>query len=83
MAILVNKGVKHKMTKRQEMFNIVIYIVIDINKRYSIKVIQVYASTNASEHSDIEQVYKDITASKTREKAKFVILMAFFFPFLG
>lgn len=66
VAILVNRRLKHKVTRRQAISDRVIYIIIHVKKGYSLQVIQVYAPTSASENSDVEQIYADITAAKTR-----------------
>lgn len=51
--------------------NQVIYFMINISKRHSLHIIQVYAPTSAYEDGEVEQLHEEITATKRNENAKF------------
>lgn len=61
----------------------VMYVMLKISKRYSLQVIQVYAPTSASEYTEIEQLYDDITLAKISEKTHFTIIMGDFNAKIG
>ncbi|XP_050306329.1 uncharacterized protein LOC126743336 [Anthonomus grandis grandis] len=57
VAIMINKKLKHLVTKTEAALNRVIYIILKINKRCSMQVIQVYAPTSSSPDQEVEQFY--------------------------
>lgn len=67
---MVHRDLRHLVTKTCSISKRVIYILIRLNDRYTLQVIQAYAPTNAAEHEEAEQFYKDLTAAKRAEKAK-------------
>ncbi|XP_071646707.1 craniofacial development protein 2-like [Temnothorax longispinosus] len=74
VALLIHKKLKHLVTKTKAISDRVIYVVLRLNNKCSIQIIQAYAPTSASTEEDIEQFYEDLTAAKSAEKTKFTII---------
>lgn len=56
----------------------VIYVVLQINKRYKLQVIQVYAPTSKAETEEVEQLYEDISLARRSEKTQFTMIIGDF-----
>lgn len=83
MALLIHSKLKHLITKTRAISDRVIYVMLKLNSRYSIQIIQAYAPTSASADEDTEQFYEDLTTAKISEKAKFTIMMGDFNAKIG
>ncbi|KAK4873278.1 hypothetical protein RN001_015307 [Aquatica leii] len=75
VGFMVNKKIKHAAFKYHLMSERVIYIIIRLNNRYNMQIINVYAPTSSSENEKLEQVYKDIATVKQREKTHLSIVV--------
>lgn len=83
IAILVHKKRKHLVNKMKAVSDRIIYIMIKLNKRYSLQIIQAYSPTSSSQDEDIEQFYEDLTKARISEKAYFTIIMGDFNAKIG
>ncbi|XP_029166729.1 craniofacial development protein 2-like [Nylanderia fulva] len=83
VAIMVHKNLKHLVTKTRATSERVIYIVMKLNQRYTIQVIQVYAPTTTAEDKEIEHLYEDVSTARRAEKAKFTVVMEDFNAKMG
>lgn len=78
VAIMVNKKIKNRVIKMSSISPRVIYIVLEISKRYRLQIVQVYAPTSSAEDTEVEQLYEDITLAIKTEKAYYSIIMGDF-----
>lgn len=74
VVVMINKRLKHRITKMQSMSSRVIYIILRLNKWYSLQIKQVHASTSSSEEEEeeMEQLYKDMIRAKNIENPRLV-----------
>jgi len=75
---MVHKNVKHLVSKTKAISDSVLYIVIKPNPQYAIKIIQVYAPTSSHPDEEIEQLYEDISTTKSDGACQFTIVMGDF-----
>lgn len=61
----------------------VIYLVIRLNTRYSLKIIQAYAPTSDSDEEDVEVFYEDLNTALHDSPTHFTIMMGDFNAKLG
>ncbi|KAJ0181232.1 hypothetical protein K1T71_003317 [Dendrolimus kikuchii] len=61
VGFLVNKTPVNNVVEVNSVSNRVAYLVLKLTKRYSLKVVQVYAPTSAHSDGEIEAMYDDIT----------------------
>ncbi|XP_071577202.1 craniofacial development protein 2-like [Temnothorax nylanderi] len=83
VALLIHKKIKHLVTKTKAILDRVIYVVLRLNNKCSMQIIQAYAPTSTSTDEDIEQFYEDLTAAKIAEKTKFTIITGDFNAKIG
>jgi len=55
--------------------NRVVYVLLRLNQRYSLQVIQTYAPINTSQNEDIERFYESLIEARSSEKEHFTIMM--------
>ncbi|KAK4874513.1 hypothetical protein RN001_013873 [Aquatica leii] len=75
VGLLINKTEVDKVSQYKAISERVISIVIDINKRYKCKVIQVYAPTLTQEDEEIEKFYEKNNEALKTDKTRYTIIM--------
>eukprot|EP00794_Sanderia_malayensis_P008020 gene8020-8879_t len=78
VGFLVNKNLKKKIVSYLNAGDRVAQIVIQLNKRYRLQVIQVYAPTSTHDDDEVEEMYEEITKLTRNEKAHHKIIMGDF-----
>lgn len=69
VAILIHKSIQHMVCKTKAISERVVYIILELNNRYKLQVIQAYAPTATSSNEEIELFYEDITRARRSEEA--------------
>lgn len=75
VVLLINKKIKHKVTKFKAKSDRIIYTVLKINKRYTMQIIQAYAPTSNSEDEEAEEFYEDLSTTIKDEKSHYKLVM--------
>lgn len=83
VAFIVHCRIEHKVTKYCKISDRVIYLVIQINNRYSLQLIHCYAPTSMAQDEQIEQLYEDIAHAKNLENTQYVIVSGDFNAKIG
>ncbi|XP_070159981.1 craniofacial development protein 2-like [Polyergus mexicanus] len=83
VALLINKKIKHFVTKTRAISARVLYLVIKLNSKCNIQVIQAYAPTSVSTNEEHEKFLEDLTTTKSTEKTRFTIMMGDFNSKIG
>ncbi|XP_072384397.1 uncharacterized protein [Diabrotica undecimpunctata] len=68
VCFLVHNRIENVVTKFQAISNRVIYLVIKLNRRYSIPIIHCYAPPSSADDEKVEQLYEDITRARNLER---------------
>ncbi|KAK4880276.1 hypothetical protein RN001_008422 [Aquatica leii] len=76
--ILKNVFLNNRIYKVVTVFNRVRYIILELNKKLSIQIVQGYAPTSKSTDEDAQQFYKDLATAINQEKTKQKIIMGDF-----
>lgn len=72
---LVHKRHKHQILKISSISPRVIYLILKLNQRYSLKIIQVYAPTTDYDDEMVETFYDDISIAIELDKTYYTIVM--------
>lgn len=83
VAFIINKKIKHLVTKYHAVSNRVIYIMIKISNRYTLQIIHGYAPTSSAEDEEADQFYEDITNARKLEKAYYTVITGDFNAKIG
>lgn len=75
VGFIIKKKYENDILKIVGISGRVAYIIIRINKRYNIKVVQLYAPTSVSEDDEIEEFYDDVSKSLDQDKTHFNIIL--------
>ena len=75
---MVHRDLKHLVTKTCAISNRVIYVMMRINKRYSLQVVQIYAPTSSAKDEDVEKLYEDVSKARKAEKSNLTVIMGDF-----
>lgn len=79
VGILINKVLCNNVMEVSSVSTRVAYVIIRLTKRYSLKIVQVYAPTSKCSDDEIEAVYEDIDkAIHNTTKTHFVVVMGDF-----
>ncbi|CAG4966203.1 unnamed protein product [Colias eurytheme] len=79
VGFLVNKVLCPNIVEISSVSPRVAYLIIKISKRYSLKVIQVYAPTSAHSDEEVERLYEDVSSAlHSTKKAHFNVVMGDF-----
>ena len=79
VGILVNKVLSSNVMEVSSVSTRVAYLILKLTRRYSLKVIQVYAPTSTHLDDEVEAVYDDITrALHNTTKTHFTVVMGDF-----
>lgn len=79
----MHRNLKYLVTKTHAISERVIYIIVKLNQRYTLQVIQIYALTSAADDKEIEQLYKNVSAARRAKKTKFTVVMGNFNAKIG
>ncbi|EFN65839.1 Craniofacial development protein 2, partial [Camponotus floridanus] len=83
VALLIHKEIKHLVTKLKAVSDRVAYVLLRLNQRYILQIIQAYAPTSTAQDEDIERFYEDLIEARSTEKAHFTIMMGDFNAKIG
>lgn len=85
VGILISKNYSKQITKFKAISDRVLFIIIQINQKTSIKVIQAYAPTSTHEDEEVESFYEDIEKSieDDKDKAKYTLILGDFNAKIG
>lgn len=78
VGFIINKNLARNVTNIIGVSDRVAMLVIKINKRYSIKIIQAYLPTSAHSDEEVQTVYEDIDRLMADHKSQYTILMGDF-----
>ena len=74
VGFLINRNVADNVSKFSSISDRLAWIAFKLNKRYTLKIIQVHAPTSQSSEEDIESVYEDISSILEQEKTQYTIV---------
>lgn len=83
IGMIVHKKHIPKITKIETISTRVILLILKLNSRYSLKVIQVYAPTTGHTDEEVEKFYEEVTEALQRTRTHYTILMGDFNAKLG
>jgi len=83
VGFMVHKKHIKDIVKIESICSRVIYLILKLNKRYTIKIIQVYAPTTDHNDEEIENFYEDIYRAMQQDKTHYTLLMGDFNAKLG
>ncbi|CAG4972652.1 unnamed protein product [Parnassius apollo] len=83
VGFIVHKSLVNNVVKIESASTRVAYLILRISKRYSQKVIQVYATTSAHPDEEVEEMYEDISRAMNSSKTHYTVLMGDFNAKLG
>ncbi|CAK1594245.1 unnamed protein product [Parnassius mnemosyne] len=83
VGFIVHKSFVNNVVKIGRVSTRVAYLILRITKRYSLKVIQVYAPTSAHPDEEVEEMYEDISRAMHSSKTQYTVLMGDFNAKLG
>ena len=78
VGFLINREIAGNIVKCDSVSDRVAWIVIRLSKRYTLKIIQIYAPTSQSSDEEIESFYDDISQVMDQEKTKYTLLIGDF-----
>ncbi|CAK1588315.1 unnamed protein product [Parnassius mnemosyne] len=78
VGFIVHKSLVNNIVKIGSVSTSVAYLILRITKRYSLKVIQVYAPTLAHPDEEVEEMYEDISRAMHSSKTRYTVLMGDF-----
>ncbi|CAK1578662.1 unnamed protein product [Parnassius mnemosyne] len=80
---IVHKSPVNNVVKIESVSTRVAYLILRLTKRYSPKVIQVYAPTSAPSDEEVEEMYEDISRAMHSSNTQYTVLMGDFNAKLG
>lgn len=83
VGFIVHKSLVNNVVKIESVSTRVVYLILRITKRYSLKVIQVYAPTSTYSDDEVESMYEDISRAMHSSKTYFTVVMGDFNAKLG
>ncbi|CAG4945202.1 unnamed protein product [Parnassius apollo] len=83
VGFIVHKSLVNNVVQIESVSTRVAYLILRITKRYSLKVIQVYAPTSAHSDEEVEEMYEDISKAIHSSKTHYTVLMGDFNAKLG
>ena len=78
VGFLVHKSLVSNITTIDSVSNRVIYLILRISERYSLKVIQVYAPTSSHSDDEVETMYEDVSRAIHSSKTHFTVVIVDF-----
>ncbi|XP_060517971.1 uncharacterized protein LOC132696860 [Cylas formicarius] len=83
VGFLVNKNIVNNIIEYKSISERVISIDLRVNKRYTCKIIQVYAPTTEHEDEEVEEFYEEINQVLNNNTAHYVLMMGDFNAKIG
>lgn len=83
VAILINKRIKHLVINMYAVSDRVISVTLQLSRRYTMQIIQVYAPTSTANDTEAEQLYEDISDAKIRARSQYTTVMGDFNAKIG
>ncbi|XP_038206257.1 uncharacterized protein LOC119828225 [Zerene cesonia] len=83
IGFIVHKSLINNIVSIKSVSSRVAYLILRISKRYSMKVIQVYAPTSTHPDEEVEAMYEDISRAIHSSKTHFNVVMGDFNAKLG
>ena len=83
VGFIVRKSLRNNIVSIGSVSTRVAYLILRISKRYSLKVIQVYAPTSTHPDEEVEAMYEDISRAIHASKTHFSVVMGDFNARLG
>ncbi|KAG6440869.1 hypothetical protein O3G_MSEX001433 [Manduca sexta] len=83
VGFLVHRSLINNIVSIESVSSRVVYLILRISKRYSLKVIQVYAPTSTHPDEEVEEMYEDISRAIHTSKTYFNVVMGDFNAKLG
>ncbi|KAL0852521.1 hypothetical protein ABMA27_017001 [Loxostege sticticalis] len=83
VGFIVHKSLINSVVQIESVSPRVAYLILRITKRYSLKVIQVYAPTSKYPDEDVETMYEDISRAIHSSRTHFTVVMGDFNAKLG
>ncbi|XP_044755023.1 uncharacterized protein LOC123313977 [Coccinella septempunctata] len=83
VAFLINKRLKHLITETKSVSDRVIYMVLKLNKRYSVQFIHGYAPTSQADDEEMETFLEDLSRAKCSCQTHFKIISGDFNAKIG
>ncbi|XP_075990326.1 uncharacterized protein LOC142985977 [Anticarsia gemmatalis] len=83
VGFIIHKSLVNNVVKIESVSTRVAYLILKITKRYSLKVIQVYAPTSAHSDDEVEAMYEDISRTIHSSQTYFTVVMGDFNAKLG
>ncbi|XP_013144778.1 PREDICTED: uncharacterized protein LOC106108224 [Papilio polytes] len=83
VGFIVHKSLVNNVVKIESVSTRVAYLILRISKRYSLKVIQVYAPTSTHSDDEVETMYEDISRAMHSSKTFYTIVMRDFNAKIG
>lgn len=78
-----NNSFKHRVIKTGVISDRVIYVMLQLNARYTLQVIQVYAPTSTADNEQVELFYEDVSSARGSKRAHFAVIIGDFNAKLG
>jgi hypothetical protein len=83
MGFLINKNIKNRIIESTRRGDRIVELTIQLNNRYKLKLIQVYAPTSKAPDEEIEAFYEDLDQSIINNKEHFMVIMGDFNAKIG
>ena len=83
VGFLINKALANNVVEFKSVSDRLAFVVIKINTKYSVKIIQVYAPTTAHEDEEVEEMYDELAAIVDNKTTHYTIIMGDFNAKIG
>ena len=83
VGFLINKNIAGNVTDYKAINERIIKIIIQLNKKYTIQLIQVYAPTTSHSDDEVEDLYEQIYKTMKEDKCNTTIIMGDFNAKIG
>nr|XP_037868983.1 craniofacial development protein 2-like [Bombyx mori] len=83
VGFIVHKSLINNIVAIESVSSRVVYLVLKISKRYSLKIVQVYAPSTSHPDDEVEATYEDISRAIRDSQSHFTVVMGDFNAKLG
>uniref|UniRef100_A0A6G5ABF2 Putative endonuclease-reverse transcriptase n=1 Tax=Rhipicephalus microplus TaxID=6941 RepID=A0A6G5ABF2_RHIMP len=83
VGFLIHRNIAGNIEEYYSINERVVGIVIKLNKRYKMKVVQAYAPTSSHDDASVESFYEDVESAMSKVKTQYTILMEDFHAKVG
>lgn len=74
VALLINKRISGNIISINSVSDRILYLILHITKKVTLKVIQVYAPTSTAPDAEVEQMYEDISSCMKGHKTTYTMI---------